>query len=548
MNHYLKRTILALLLIPTMATGQNEIPVTDSDISAGQNVVWAANNTYILSGFVFVDSSATLTIEAGTVIKGMPGQGENASALIVARGGKIYAEGTAQNPIIFTAFADDVNDLTDLPLDARGLWGGLILLGNAQLNSSPGISAIEGIPSTEVRGLYGGDDDEDNSGVLRYISVRYGGSDIGAGNEINGVTFGGVGSKTTVEYVEVVNNQDDGFEFFGGTVNTRYLISGFNGDDAFDYDEGFRGKGQFWFSLQAVDAGNRAGEHDGGTDPEDGQPYAKPIIVNATYIGSGATSANTENDVVLKIRDNAGGFYYNSIFTDFNGAGLSIEDLASGEDSRARLEAGDLVLANNIWFGFGAGNTIEAIAKNTDWVKDHLTANSNEVVDPLLGSISRTNDGNLDPRPAAGSPALSGAMEVQDPWFVKTAYRGAFSGTSNWARSWSFLDQFGFFAGTSTSVAEAGENYQPESIHLRQNYPNPFNPQTTIAFELTEASTVKLTIYNSLGQQVAVLLDGFRNAGEHKLVWNAGRNASGLFFYTLEAGTQVITRKMVYLR
>ena len=164
------------------------------------------------------------TIEAGTVIKGQPGQGENASALVVARGGKIFAEGTATNPIIFTSTADDVTDPNDLPLDARGLWGGVIILGKASLNSSPGETPIEGIEVTETRGLYGGSDDADNSGVFRYVSIRYGGTDIGAGNEINGLTMGGVGSGTVIDHVEVANNADDGFEWFGGTVNASHLV------------------------------------------------------------------------------------------------------------------------------------------------------------------------------------------------------------------------------------------------------------------------------------------------------------------------------------
>ena len=165
----------------------------------------------------------------------------------------------------------------------------------------------------------------------------------------------------------------------------------FNGDDAFDYDEGFRGKGQFWFVIQDAETGNRAGEHDGGTTPEDGTPYATPAIYNATYIGSGEFSTNGDNDVVLKIRDNAGGKYHNSIFTDFAGEAVDIEDLESGEDSRARLEAGDLVLAHNIWWGFGAGEDLSSIAPD-EFVADHLSANSNQIVDPLLSGISRSQD------------------------------------------------------------------------------------------------------------------------------------------------------------
>ena len=151
------------------------IEVTDTDIAANTNVVWTADNEYILNGLVFVDPGASLTIQPGTVIKGKPGQGENSSALVVARGGKIFASATAEDPIIFTAEADDVNNPTDLPLNTRGLWGGVIILGNASLNSEPGETPIEGIPTTESRGIYGGNDDADNSGVFRYVSIRYGG-------------------------------------------------------------------------------------------------------------------------------------------------------------------------------------------------------------------------------------------------------------------------------------------------------------------------------------------------------------------------------------
>jgi len=336
-----KIATILFLFVPLIAHAQSTIVVTDASLSG--DAVWSAANVYVLDGIVFVESGETLTIEAGTLIKGKPGQGTNASALVVARGGKIMAEGTQSNPIIFTAEADDITTTSDLPLDTRGLWGGVILLGNGRLNSTPGETQIEGIPTTEPRARYGGNDDADNSGIFRYVSIRFGGTDIGAGNEINGLTLGAVGSGTTIDHVEVFSNQDDCFEFFGGAPQTRYLVGAFCGDDTFDYDEGYRGKGQFWFSLQGSDAGNRAGEHDGGTNPEDGTPFAIPTIANATYIGSGASSTNANNDVTLKIRDNAGGKYYNSIFTDFWGKGIDVEDLASGEDSRARLEAGDLL-------------------------------------------------------------------------------------------------------------------------------------------------------------------------------------------------------------
>ncbi len=548
----MRKLILAgcVALMPMTAKAAT-IEVTDTDIAANTNVVWTADNEYILNGLVFVDPGASLTIQPGTVIKGKPGQGENSSALVVARGGKIFASGTAEDPIIFTAEADDVNNPTDLPLNTRGLWGGVIILGNASLNSEPGETPIEGIPTTESRGIYGGNDDADNSGVFRYVSIRYGGTDIGAGNEINGLTMGGVGTGTVIEYVEVYNNKDDGFEWFGGTVNTKYLVSAFNGDDAFDYDEGFRGKGQFWFVIQDDETGNRAGEHDGGTSPEDGTPYATPAIYNATYIGSGEFSVNGDNDTVLEIRDNAGGHYVNSIFTDFANEGIDVEDLDSGEDSRARLEAGDLKLANNIWWGFGAGNELAAIAPD-DFVAEHLAANENRIVDPMLNGISRDPDGGLDPRPMVGGAAYSGlAPTPDDGFYTPVDYAGAF-GSQLWTQGWTFLSEAGITAfdeSTPTVVAEestlAG---MPSAFALSQNHPNPFNPSTNISYSLASSGYVSLKVYDLLGQQVATLVEGNRLAGSYQVRLDAADLSSGMYFYQLQAGGQVFNRKMTLLK
>lgn len=549
-------TAAVTLAAPAVA---ETIQVADGDIAAGSNVVWTADNEYVLNGFVFVDAGASLTIEAGTVIKGKPGVAENASALIVAKGGRIFANGTRQAPIIFTAEADDVTDPFDLPLDTRGLWGGVIMLGNASLNSSPGVSAIEGIPTTEPRGEYGGTDDDDNSGVFRYVSIRYGGSDIGAGNEINGLTMGGVGRNTVIEYVEVFNNQDDGFEWFGGTVNSKYLVSAFNGDDSFDIDEGWRGKNQFWFVIQAEDIGDRGGEHDGGTDPEDGTPYATPIIYNATFIGSGVNASNPDNPEALKLRDNWGGSYYNSIFTEYVGAGVDIEDLASGQDSRARLDEGTLKLANNLWWGFGAGDDITGVADcsgdcdDDTWVQEHLGANSNRIADPLLRGVSRIANNGLDPRPMLNSPALSGARTPDDAFFTPTNYVGAFgpSDADLWIADWTFISDVGIVVqgDFATVVAEESSvsSAVPSAYELGNN-PNPWNPSTTINYSLPADGIVDLSIYNAAGQKVATLVQGFRPAGTYNVQLSGDELATGVYYYRLVSPTGVLTRATTLLK
>ena len=423
----------------TTVNGVENVTITDKGQGIG-TMTLTADKVWILNKLVFVNSGQTLTIEPGTVIKGKAGQGENASALVVAKGGTINAVGTATNPIIFTAEADDLAG--SVALTARGLWGGLIVLGDAQLNSSPGESAIEGIPTSETRGLYGGSNDADNSGTLKYISIRHGGTDIGAGNEINGLTLGGVGSGTTIDHIEIIANQDDGIECFGGTPNIKNIVISYCADDCFDYDEGFRGKVQFAFVYQDVNSGDRTGEHDGGTTPEDGAPYAHPYFYNATYIGRGIAAAKR----TLTFRDNAGGEYHNSIFIN-QGKGIDVEKLGSGEDSYARFVAGDLKIANNVFYdvvltaatatasdiftiSFATGVTDAGETAN---FQASFASNNNSVADP--GIVLSP----LNPVPA-NSANVSGAAAPTDSWFTTTSYQGAFDPAgSNWAAGWTLL-------------------------------------------------------------------------------------------------------------
>ena len=222
--------------------------VISSNITS--NTTWTANNVYELGGRITVLDGVTLTIEPGTVIKGQAGTGANATALLVARGGKINAVGTQFKPIIFTSVADEITPeqvgaglfiSPNLDPATQGLWGGVIILGKAPISASANEIQIEGIPTTDPNGLYGGNDVSDNSGVMKYVSIRHGGANIGNGNEINGLTLGGVGNGTTIENIEIVGNQDDGIEFFGGTVNVSNLLVWFSGDDAIDTDQAWAG-------------------------------------------------------------------------------------------------------------------------------------------------------------------------------------------------------------------------------------------------------------------------------------------------------------------
>jgi hypothetical protein len=251
------RALYILLLIFFASCGEKETPIPDVKTEGIQiveniqgDVNWSNENVYILSGRITVTPGSTLTIEPGTIIKGESGSGANAASLLISRGARIYAEGTEQLPIIFTSVADEITpedvrvgifESPNLRQDITGLWGGLIVLGNAPISASTETSQIEGIPTSDNYGLYGGSSPEDNSGVLKYVSIRHGGTNIGSGNEINGLTLGGVGSGTVVENIEIVANQDDGIELFGGTVNVRNLVVWNVGDDAIDTDQSWSG-------------------------------------------------------------------------------------------------------------------------------------------------------------------------------------------------------------------------------------------------------------------------------------------------------------------
>jgi len=530
---------------------QNGHLVTDTPqtVTVADNVsgatTWKSTNTYLLDGLIFVEAGATLTIEPGAVIKGLEQNsittGDGASALIVRRNAQIWAEGEACAPIVFTSELDDVNDPLDLGTTDRGLWGGVIVLGNATTNEPTTDNQVEGVPSNEDA-LYGGNDDNDNSGVLRYISIRHGGFSISGvpGDEINGLTMGAVGDATTIDHVEVFANFDD----------TRYLVAAFCGDDGFDYDQGFRGKGQFWFVVQGADEAGRGGEHDGGDTNETGQPFAIPEVWNATYIGSGATATpgGDGNNHAIIFRDNAGGKYYNSIFTEYAGDAFSIEDLdpsVSLEDSRARLEAGDLVLSNNILFSFGAGAT-EADIVPQEFVRTSPNFVNNQIVDPQLNSVSRSNNMGLDPRPSANGPAGSVTITADDPFFSPVDYRGAFDPNAPlWTTGWTAL-----FQDEITNVRETVDEGPglPRNFALTQNYPNPFNPTTNINFSVPAASHVTLTVFNMVGQKVATLVDGVRAAGTYTISWDASNLSSGIYVYRLEAGDKVFANKMTLIK
>jgi hypothetical protein len=296
------------------------------DLTLTNDKIWT------LTGRVSVTNGTTLTIEPGTIIKATAGTGANATALLIARGGKINAVGTASNPIIFTSTGDDIQygqtHGSVLAENVSGLWGGILICGYAPISAPGNIQSmqIEGIPASDGNGLYGGTDDNDNSGILQYVSIRHGGANIGEGNEINGLTLAGVGSETIISDIEVVANQDDGVEFFGGTVNAINVLVWNVGDDCIDVDQGWGG--ELNNALIVPRPGFGAGtenivEADGG----EGNWNAPFVIENITVI-----SNETED---MHFRADAVG--YISLFGDVAieanvGTAVVVSTLSSGID------------------------------------------------------------------------------------------------------------------------------------------------------------------------------------------------------------------------
>jgi hypothetical protein len=515
----------ALLLLPAIAPADAATITISSNITTSQT--WTSNNEYILGGPIYVSNGATLTIQPGTVVRGEAESVAGAhdpGTLIITRGSKLFAQGTESAPIVFTDLNDDnvrgskgtpPYDTLDNALGVVAQWGGVIVLGRAYVsnNTASGPDAtrevqIEGLDPTGGLGLYGnGGNDDDDSGSLSYVSIRYGGFNLSANNEINGLTLGGVGRQTDVDHIEVFQTKDDFVEVFGGTVNLKYIVAANGGDDGLDYDEGWRGKAQFLFLMQGTpgaDKNDKAGEHDGGNNPDGSQPMSIPTIYNATYVGLGQKAYTDKlKNTVLHFRDNSGGRYYNSFFADFGGAPICIEGGGTGTSGTAPVTSGEraitaytvdgvfyqppassfqLELQRDVWWCMGNGGTVpsgDATASGCDAGKIHYdnglftnaglgnsylscaTALPIRDLTRASSGVSTTPDPivAIDPRPAAGSPLLTTSqLPPNDGFFTQAPYKGAFGAGENWAAGWTTLQHVGLIASCAGGSANAVPN------------------------------------------------------------------------------------------
>jgi len=439
-------------------TGGTTTPPTTSEnvILEGRitaNRTLKADYVYKLRGLVYVTNGAILTIEPGTKIVGESGKN---GGLIITRSSKIIADGTAAKPIVFTSEA---------ATPQRGDWAGLVILGNAPANSSfngvQGVGEIEGgINNSDGLGLYGtpatqAQNPADNSGILRYVRIEYAGFAFLPDKEINGLTLGGVGNQTVIDYVQVSYANDDSFEWFGGTVNCTHLISFRTLDDDFDTDNGYSGKVQFGISLRdsavADISKSEAFESDNDANGSSLLPQTTAIFSNMTVMGPRETLANKGNNLFVwgaQIRRNSSLSLFNSIIMGYPN-GLYI-DATKGVPTDNNIP-GSLFVQNNIIAGsatpvlysLGSNTNVPLTANTsatiTEWFNTAAYGNSILTNNTEVGLTAPFNYTAPDFNPTAGSVALTGGTFTHPKLatgFTPVTYKGACAAGDTWWKTW----------------------------------------------------------------------------------------------------------------
>ncbi|RYZ53232.1 MAG: hypothetical protein EOP49_07745 [Sphingobacteriales bacterium] len=429
---------------PIDTTTQNGVVILSGDITS--NMTLLADKKYLLKGFVYVKSGATLTIPAGTIIKG---DKATKGTLIITRGGKIDAQGTVDKPIIFTS-----NQEAGARREAD--WGGLIILGKAPTNQTGGEAKIEGglVPTDAAAEKdyiwYGGTDAADNSGTLKYVRIEFAGIAYTPDNEINGLTMGGVGNGTTISYVQIYRSGDDAFEWFGGTVNCDHLVATYTWDDDFDTDNGYSGHVQFGLVHRVATIADQSKsegfESDNDANGSTNSPKTSGIFSNVTLVGPMQlpnSGINANYQWAAQIRRNSSLSIHNSIITGFP-IGLYIDD-TKGTAASANMTAGTLQFTNNIIAG--CPTPLKASdATYTAALTTYVTANGNTIIDSV-SKVMFADPFKFSPNVAAtagrpsfllnsGSPAATGADFTGLGMFQAVTYKGAFDGTTDWTASW----------------------------------------------------------------------------------------------------------------
>ena len=484
---------------PTVTKGNGQFTRTGG-LHIKANETWSG--IVKLDGWVYVDEGATLTIEPGTIIRGT-----EKSVLSVERGGKIMAVGTRTQPIVFTsAQGAGFRNPSD--------WGGLVICGKAPNNLPGG----EGIAEGGIGSPYGGTDPKDNSGVLSFVRIEFPGYEVATGSEVNGLTLNSVGNGTRIEHVQVSYSGDDGYEWFGGTVNAKYLISYKTEDDDFDTDNGFSGMVQFGLILrdpEIVDTDTANGfESDNDRDGSPTTPITKAIFSNISGFGSAKDQAtydalpqNHKEGAALRIRRNSRISVYNSLFLGW-GRGVRFE--SSGTHTAAQSD--EMTLKNTIIgsiFGnkFQTDNSVLSAAQLETWFLEASRKNK------VLGALADAK--------------IADPFNAAKPAFHPTAGSPVFN-ASYWM---------------TTSVND--RRLAPAGEEMVRNYPNPFAGVTHFEISLDEEKEVDITLYNLAGTVIAQPHNGKLYRGNHRITFDGSGLSKGIYLARVVIGSSAQTLKII---
>ncbi len=510
--------IKSFLAVAALAAGANAAEIlVSADIST--STTWTANNTYNLQTQIYVLPGATLTIEPGTVIASTPTTNGGGS-IAVCKGAQIIANGTRTQPIIFTSTADVATWVNGDPKTGtwRAIaneWGNLTIMGGAYISenaiaantATPNASNyanMEGLTAaspTDTRVRYGGGNDDDDSGSLKYVSIRYAGRVVGLNNELNGLSLGGIGRNTEISHIEIMNNVDDGIEIWGGTVNLKNFAVWNIGDDSLDIDQGYRGKIQYGLIVQGYSAlaaqgsgiGDNAIEVD-GAEQADYQPVTTTTMYNMTVIGQPVSG-----DHGVAYRDNARVQVRNSIFMDLGERAVAIDNV-DGDGGLGYGYNGTLAWATTWTTPYNTFSTVNAPVNPAAFYTVQSSGFLNEITDSVyfrnlnaaayteannravfaagnnnvqiagsaagdapIASISRGPNAifgalvmqpvtALDPRPRNAALTSINAAPA-DGFFTPAQYRGAFAPTESWLGQWTASFAFGFTPNDSVGTA-----------------------------------------------------------------------------------------------
>ncbi|MCR5888488.1 T9SS type A sorting domain-containing protein [Hymenobacter sp. J193] len=497
--------LLAALLSSSAQRAQAQAPVVTVKDKITANTTWSNKNVYLLDGFVRVADGATLTIEPGTVIKGKK---DTQGTLIVEQGGKLMADGTASQPIVFTSNSDKGKR-------ARGDWGGVILLGRAPQNISGTTAVIEG----GVNGVFGGTVANDNSGILRYVRIEFPGVAFQPDNEINGLTLGGVGSGTIIDHVQISYSGDDSFEWFGGSVNAKHLVAFRGLDDDFDSDNGFSGKVQYAVALRDPEvadiSGSNSFESDNDKNGSANSPKTSAVFSNVSSFLPASTNLNSDYKRAMHIRRNSALSVFNSVFTGWP-TGL----LLDGTPSEANATSGELQIKNTV---LASAKTNFAAASGSSYdVAGFFNAatRNNQLTTTDALSLNADNFSLTAPKfmPLAASSLQAGAdftdAKISGEFFDKVAFRGAF-GAEDWTAGWTNFDpqNTDYASGITTASRKKSDQLAGLSV-----YPNPAAGQASVAFVLRRGATAAVRVLDVTGREVAQLSQPTKlAAGAHEL-------------------------------